>query len=129
MPKGPALAPICGFRRVPRPALVLWGEADGIVSTDYGRAYADLFPDGRFDTIAGAAHYPTREQPAATAARIAAFVEVGTRVAKGQVVCIIEAMKVMNEIEAEVDGEVVEILVTDGQPVEYGETIFRLRAT
>lgn len=63
------------LRRVPRPALVLWGEADGVVSTDYGRAYADLFPYGRFETIAGAAHYPTRERPAATAARIAAFVE------------------------------------------------------
>ena len=55
------------------------------------------------------------------------FVEVGGRIAKGQVICIIEAMKVMNEIEAEIDAEVVEVLVTDGQPVEYGETLFHLR--
>jgi len=55
------------------------------------------------------------------------FVEVGTRVAKGKVMCIIEAMKVMNEIEAEIDAEVVEIVVKDGQPLEYGEVIFRLR--
>ena len=55
------------------------------------------------------------------------FVQVGSRVQKGQVVCIVEAMKVMNEIEAEFDGEVVEVIVSNGQPVEYGETLFRLR--
>lgn len=52
------------------------------------------------------------------------FVEVGTRVKKGQVLCIIEAMKLMNEIESEVDGIVVRILVENGQPVEYGEPLF-----
>jgi acetyl-CoA carboxylase biotin carboxyl carrier protein len=55
------------------------------------------------------------------------FVSVGSRVSKGQVMCIVEAMKVMNEIESEIDGEVVEILVKNGQPVEYGEVMFRLR--
>ena len=49
------------------------------------------------------------------------FVEIGSKVTKGQVVCIVEAMKVMNEIECEIDGEVVEILVSNGQPVEFGE--------
>ena len=57
----------------------------------------------------------------------APFVEVGARVQKGQVLCIVEAMKVMNEIEAEVNAEVVDILVANGQPVEYGEVLFRLR--
>jgi acetyl-CoA carboxylase biotin carboxyl carrier protein len=57
------------------------------------------------------------------------FVEVGTLVKKGQVVCIVEAMKVMNEIECEVSGEVAEVLVTNGQPVEYGEVLFRVRPT
>lgn len=52
------------------------------------------------------------------------FVEVGTKVKKGQVLCIIEAMKLMNEIESEVDGVVVRILVENGQPVEYGEPLF-----
>ncbi len=52
------------------------------------------------------------------------FVEVGTRVKKGQTLCIIEAMKLMNEIESEVDGVVVRILVENGQPVEYGEPLF-----
>jgi acetyl-CoA carboxylase biotin carboxyl carrier protein len=55
------------------------------------------------------------------------FVEIGSRVRKGQVVCIVEAMKVMNEIESEIDAEVVEIAIANGQPVEYGEVLFRLR--
>ncbi|MBE9012571.1 acetyl-CoA carboxylase biotin carboxyl carrier protein [Pseudanabaenaceae cyanobacterium LEGE 13415] len=54
------------------------------------------------------------------------FVDVGNRIQKGQVVCIIEAMKVMNEIEAEVSGEIVEILVQNGQPVEYGQPLMRV---
>jgi acetyl-CoA carboxylase biotin carboxyl carrier protein len=57
----------------------------------------------------------------------APFVEVGATVNKGQVLCIVEAMKVMNEIEAEIDAEVVDVLVANGQPVEYGEVLFRLR--
>lgn len=52
------------------------------------------------------------------------FVEVGMKVSKGQVLCIIEAMKLMNEIESDVDGLVVKILVENGQPVEYGEPLF-----
>ncbi|GAB6183283.1 acetyl-CoA carboxylase biotin carboxyl carrier protein [Thermodesulfovibrio hydrogeniphilus] len=52
------------------------------------------------------------------------FVEIGTRVEKGQVLCIIEAMKIMNEIESDVSGIVKKILVENGQPVEYGEPLF-----
>jgi acetyl-CoA carboxylase biotin carboxyl carrier protein len=54
------------------------------------------------------------------------FVSVGARVAKGQVLCIIEAMKIMNEIESEVAGVVREIGVTDAHPVEYGQVLFRI---
>jgi acetyl-CoA carboxylase biotin carboxyl carrier protein len=57
-----------------------------------------------------------------------AFVKVGDNVSVGQVVCIIEAMKLMNEIEADVGGEVVRVFVENGQPVEYGEPLFSLRA-
>jgi acetyl-CoA carboxylase biotin carboxyl carrier protein len=53
-----------------------------------------------------------------------AFIDVGLRVKKGQVLCIIEAMKLMNEIESEADGIVVKALVENGQPVEYGEPLF-----
>ncbi len=54
------------------------------------------------------------------------FVEVGQKVKKGQVLCIVEAMKLMNEIEAESDGTVVAILVENAQPVEYGQALFKL---
>ena len=54
------------------------------------------------------------------------FVDVGQSVRKGQVLCIVEAMKLMNEIEAESDGRIVEILVENGAPVEYGQPLFRL---
>lgn len=56
-----------------------------------------------------------------------AFVEVGDTVRVGQVVCIVEAMKLMNEIQSDVDGVVAEILVEDKQPVEYGQALFRLK--
>ncbi|MBI5048936.1 MAG: acetyl-CoA carboxylase biotin carboxyl carrier protein [Deltaproteobacteria bacterium] len=52
------------------------------------------------------------------------FAEVGNAVKKGQIVCIIEAMKLMNEIESELDGKIVSILIENGQPVEYGEPLF-----
>lgn len=56
----------------------------------------------------------------------APFVEVGDRVRKGQTVCIIEAMKLMNEIEAEISGQVVEILIQNGDPVEYNQPLMRI---
>ena len=55
------------------------------------------------------------------------FVEVGATVKKGQVLCIIEAMKLMNEIDSEYDGEVVNVYVENGQPVQYGERLFAIR--
>ena len=56
----------------------------------------------------------------------APFTDVGAKVKKGQVLCIVEAMKLMNEIEAEVDGTVAEILVQNATPVEFGEKLFRI---
>ena len=58
----------------------------------------------------------------------APFVEVGSVVRKGQVLCIIEAMKLMNEIESEYEGEVVKVYVDNAQPVQYGERLFALKA-
>jgi acetyl-CoA carboxylase biotin carboxyl carrier protein len=55
------------------------------------------------------------------------FVEVGDTISPGQVLCIVEAMKLMNEIEAEVGGTIVEILVENGKPVEYGARLFRIQ--
>lgn len=62
---------------------------------------------------------PSPEEPA--------YVQVGTKVTADQVVCIVEAMKLFNEIEAEVDGEIAEILVKDGQLVEYGQPLFLVK--
>ena len=64
---------------------------------------------------------------AAAAPEADPFVTVGARVQRGQVLCIIEAMKLMNEIESDVAGEVVRIFVENGHPVEYGESLFGIR--
>ena len=56
------------------------------------------------------------------------FIEIGGTVKKGQIVCIIEAMKLMNEIESEFNGKIVSILIENGQPVEYGESLFLVEA-
>jgi acetyl-CoA carboxylase biotin carboxyl carrier protein len=55
------------------------------------------------------------------------FVEKGMRVKKGQVLCIIEAMKLMNEIECDYDGEIVSVYVDNAQPVQYGERLFAIK--
>jgi acetyl-CoA carboxylase biotin carboxyl carrier protein len=56
----------------------------------------------------------------------ASFVEVGQTIRKGQVVCIVEAMKLMNEIESDLDGKVLDVLVKNGAHVEYGQPLFRI---
>lgn len=56
------------------------------------------------------------------------FVGVGDRISTGQTVCIIEAMKLMNELESELSGEIVEILVENAEPVEYGQVLMRVKA-
>lgn len=83
-------------------------------------------PPGRSDLIEVRApivgtfyRAPTPEDPP--------FVEVGERVQVGQTLCILEAMKLMNEIEAEISGEVVEVLVENGTPVEYDQPLIRLK--
>ena len=55
------------------------------------------------------------------------YVEKGDRITPGKILCIIEAMKLMNEIEAEVSGTIVEILVDNGNPVEYNQPLFRVK--
>lgn len=57
------------------------------------------------------------------------YVQVGDMVQKGDVLCIVEAMKLMNEIESDVSGRVIEICLDDSQMVEYGEVLFRVEAT
>ena len=78
---------------------------------------------GREDHLADGGHILFR----GNARRPAAFVEVGTEVTEDTVVCIIEAMKVMNEIKAETRGVIAEILVENGKPVQFGQPLFRLK--
>jgi acetyl-CoA carboxylase biotin carboxyl carrier protein len=59
----------------------------------------------------------------------APFVEVGQTIAPGHTLCIVEAMKLMNEIEAEITGTILEVLVDNGTPVEYGDKLFKVRTT
>ncbi len=69
----------------------------------------------------GAEPYVTAPEPGAEP-----YVKVGSRVSSGQVVCIIEAMKIMNEIESEVTGVIREVLMENAQPVEFGQPLFRV---
>ena len=55
------------------------------------------------------------------------FVDVGTEIRPGQVLCIVEAMKLMNEIESEIGGTIVEVVAVNGKPVEYGDVLFKVR--
>jgi acetyl-CoA carboxylase biotin carboxyl carrier protein len=87
---------------------------------------------GRGDVAPAKAHLLEIKSPmvgtfyAAPEPGAAPYVKVGSRVSSGQVVCIIEAMKIMNEIESEVSGVVREILVENAQPVEFGQTLYRV---
>jgi pimeloyl-ACP methyl ester carboxylesterase len=63
------------LHRVTVPVLVAWGEEDGVVSADYGRAYAAAFPNGHFTAIAEAGHFPQIEQPGAVLGAIGDFVD------------------------------------------------------
>ena len=84
-------------------------------------------PTGTMHTIATPMAYstPAAATGAAAGAAVAkAFVEVGSEVKPGDVLCIIEAMKMMNQIESDKAGRVVSILVKNGDPVEFGQTLF-----
>ena len=110
MPAAPAPAPVAPAAAAPTPrpsaprsAPVDSGKGGHIVTSPFvGTFYRSPAPD----------------QPA--------FADVGTVVKKGQTLCIIEAMKLMNEIESEVAGKIAEVLVQNGQPVEFGQQLFRI---
>jgi acetyl-CoA carboxylase biotin carboxyl carrier protein len=91
---------------------------------------APVAPTTEVSTSPAAAKGHTQKAPivgtfySSSSPEAAAFVQVGDRVEVGKVLCIIEAMKLMNEIEAEVSGVVREILVSNAQPVEYGQPLF-----
>ncbi|MEO0415574.1 MAG: acetyl-CoA carboxylase biotin carboxyl carrier protein [Verrucomicrobiota bacterium] len=95
--------------------------APAAVAADSGAAAAPA-PAGKEITSPMVGTFYTSSAPDADA-----FVKVGDTVSEDSVVCIVEAMKVMNEIKAEISGEIVEVLVENGTPVQYGEALFRVK--
>jgi acetyl-CoA carboxylase biotin carboxyl carrier protein len=115
-PSGPAVTPVPSESSSARPASA--SSPSPAPAAPAGKAEA---PSGHVVTSPFVGTFyrtPAPEQPA--------FVEVGTVVKKGQVLCIIEAMKLMNEIESDEAGRVTEILAENGQPVEFGQPLFRI---
>ena len=109
----PRSVPAVAFAGASPPATAAAGQAETPAPTGHPAVYITSPFVGTF-----------YRQPSADAPP---FVDVGARIRKGQVLCIIEAMKLMNEIEAEVDGTIVAVLAESGQPVEYGEPLFQIR--
>ena len=96
-------------------------------------AIAATLPQSAPESVESTAHLLTVEAPMvgtfyrAPKPDAPPFVAEGDVVKEGQVICIVEAMKLMNEIESDCDGEVLEALVANGQPVEYGEPLFKIK--
>ncbi|MFH1278351.1 MAG: acetyl-CoA carboxylase biotin carboxyl carrier protein [Candidatus Eisenbacteria bacterium] len=105
IPAAPAAAPLSADKR------------DGETSASAGEDVTDLVPIK--SPMVGTFY-------AAPAPDSDRYVKVGDHISKGAVVCIVEAMKLMNEIRSESDGRLVKVLVENGQPVEYGQTMFLL---
>ena len=101
-PAAPATAPAAGSAPAPEPPSAKASNLLEITSPMVGTFYRAPAPDAP------------------------SYVEKGKRVSKGDTLCIIEAMKLMNELECEVEGTIVEILVDNAQPVEYGQVLFRV---
>src|SRR5215468_10491117 len=118
---GPASAPLASMQPVtlvPRQALAEASAPPPPASAPAGEKPGHVVASPFVGTFY---RTPAPDQPA--------FVEVGSVVRKGQVICIIEAMKLMNEIEADEPGKITEILVENGQPVEFGQPLFRVEPT
>ena len=111
-------------RREPAPvAIASQSVAPAAVagSTEPGGAPAPEEDDGNYLTTPFVGTFYRAPSPDTDS-----FVEVGDSITPGQVLCIVEAMKLMNEIESEVAGTIVEVLVENGKPVEYGDRLFRI---
>ena len=124
--QGQAMMPMAGMMSQPMPAMQFTGAPAAPQTTSHAAPPAAA-PDDELELavvkspIVGT-FYRSPEPGAAS------FVEVGQRVKKDQVLCIIEAMKLMNEITSEYEGEIVKCYVENGQPVQYGERLFAIRA-
>lgn len=108
----------------PMPIMANQGAAIIATQERSGDASAGSMPEGDFAIIPApmVGTFYRAQSPDAEP-----FVKVGDKIESGQVVCIIEAMKLMNEITADLSGEILEILIEDGQPVEYDQPLFRVK--
>ena len=111
----PAVLPAAATRLSPPEGIPIVGDAETPTKTEPPKAASLEIKSPMVGTF-----YKSPEPGAK------AYVSVGDRVSKGQIVCIIEAMKIMNEIESEYSGVVREILAQDAQPVEYGQALYRI---
>lgn len=118
-------------------------ELRGLVASFPAPSYAAPAPVAAASTSAPAAAGAPAAAPAAEGSEVTSpmvgtfyrkpapdapnFVEVGTAVSEGQTLCIIEAMKVMNEIKAEKSGTICAVVASDGNPVQYGDVLFRIK--
>jgi len=126
----------------PAAAVVAGGGGGGGNSTGHASAPVDVQVSGSPQT-AGASAEPAPSAPSASnlidvrspmvgtfyrapSPEAPPYVEIGSRISKGQTLCILEAMKLMNELESEVSGVVREVLIENAEPVEYGQVLFRV---
>jgi acetyl-CoA carboxylase biotin carboxyl carrier protein len=107
----------------PAPIVTYSGPANQVAPVQAAQAAAPAKTESRTKDVLSPFVGTFYGSPAPTSPK---YVEVGARVKKGDVVCIIEAMKIMNEIEAEFPGKVVAMLAKDGQPVQYGQPLFQI---
>ncbi|MCW5803602.1 MAG: biotin/lipoyl-binding protein [Deltaproteobacteria bacterium] len=108
-----------------------WSRANAAVEVELVTAAAPAAPGSGATAVLQATGYVTARRQATVSAQITGtltqvLIEEGERVEKGQVLCIVEAMKLMNEIEADAAGTITAILVEDNQPVEYGQHLFKI---
>ncbi len=130
--KKPSSAPAGGYRAVPAPEFVVAtpmapapvaaGSAPGPAPVREPSSEATRAEDLHIVKSPIVGTFYASASPGAEP-----FVAIGSKVDSGQALCIIEAMKLMNEIESDVAGEIVRIFVENGQPVEYGESLFGIR--
>ena len=111
-PPGPASYPAAGYSMAPPPAPI----------AEVGIAVVADDPNVVFVTSPFVGTFYRSPSP-----DTASFVEIGSTIRPGQALCIVEAMKLMNEIESEIAGTILEALVENGKPVEYGDKLFRVR--
>ena len=115
----PQLAPVIVTAPLPQPATATSVIAPTVAAITAETPVAPVVATGHVQKAPIVGTFYASSSPDA-----AAFVQVGSKVEAGKVICIIEAMKLMNEIEAEISGTIKEILVKNAQPVEYGQPLF-----